>query len=107
MLTEAGFRTPGFKPVEAVGGDGVGRIRTRPQGQLGGEAAWLPWKAWYAKATPTPQALGPARLTLSNPLVGQLVLDKAKPQGRLHLNRFGQASQSAHRRNQAQAQRAP
>jgi hypothetical protein len=45
MLTEAGFRTPGFKPVEAVGGDGVGRIRTRPQGQLGGEDAWLPWKA--------------------------------------------------------------
>ena len=69
MLTDAGFRTPWFKQVEALGWDWVGRIRNRHQLQLGGEDAWIPCKALYDKATPTPKALGPARLTLSNPIV--------------------------------------
>ena len=46
-------------------------------------------------------------MTLSHPLGCQLVLDKVKPQGRLPLNRFGQASPSAHSPKPAQAQRAP
>jgi hypothetical protein len=74
IITDAGFRTPWFKQVKALGWDWVGRIRNRPQVQLGGEDAWLPCKALYDKATPTPKALGPARLTLSNPIPCQLVL---------------------------------
>ena len=35
------------------------------------------------------------------------MLYKAKPKGRIPLNRFGKASQSAHSRKQAQAQREP
>jgi DDE family transposase len=107
MVSDAGFRTPWFKQVEALGWDWVGRIRNRHQVQLGGKDAWIPCKALYDKATPTPKALGPARLTLSNPIGCQLVLYKAKPKGRIHLNRFGKASQSAHSRKQAKAQREP
>jgi hypothetical protein len=37
--------------------------RNRHQVQLAGEAAWMPCKHLYDKATSTPQALGQARLT--------------------------------------------
>jgi Transposase DDE domain len=41
VVSDAGFRTPWFKQVEALGWDWVGRIRNRHQVQLCGEAAWI------------------------------------------------------------------
>lgn len=107
VVSDAGFRTPWFKEVEALGWDWVGRIRNRHQVQLCGEAAWLPCKRLYDKATSTPRALGQARLTENNPITCRLVLYKGKPKGRVHLNRLGQASRSSHNRKHAQSQREP
>lgn len=107
VVSDAGFRTPWFKEVEALGWDWVGRIRNRHQVQLAGEAAWIPCKHLYDKATSTPLALGQARLTESNPMTCRLVLYKGKPKGRVHLNRLGQASRSSHNRKHAQTQREP
>ena len=107
VVSDAGFRTPWFKEVEALGWDWVGRIRNRHQVQLCGEAAWIPCKRLYDKATSTPRALGQARLTQNNPITCRLVLYKGKPKGRVHLNRFGQASRSSHNRKHAQSQREP
>lgn len=39
-----------------------------------GEKAWIPCKSLYPRASATPKALGPARLTQSNPTDYQLVL---------------------------------
>lgn len=107
VVSDAGFRTPWFKEVEALGWDWVGRIRNRHQVQLCGEAAWIPCKRLYDKATSTPRALGQARLTETNPITCRLVLYKGKRKGRVHLNRLGQASRSSHNRKHAQTQREP
>ena len=107
VVSDAGFRTPWFKEVEALGWDWVGRIRNRHQVQLCGEAAWIPCKRVYDKATSTPRALGQARLTQNNPITCRLVLYKGKSKGRVHLNRLGQASRSSHNKKHAQTQREP
>jgi hypothetical protein len=107
LVTDAGFRTPWFKQVEALGWDWVGRIRNRHEVQLPGEEEWIPCKSVYPQATSTPKTLGHARVTASNPITCQLVLYKGKPKGRVHLNRFGQRARSAHRRKRATAQREP
>ncbi|HZA29559.1 MAG TPA: IS4 family transposase, partial [Gammaproteobacteria bacterium] len=107
IVTDAGFRTPWFKQVKALGWDWVGRIRNRHELQLPGEDEWIPCKRLYGKATSTPQALGRAQLTRSNPIDGQLVLYKAKPKGRVHLNHFGQCVRSSHSRKHEQANREP
>ena len=107
LVTDAGFRTPWFKQVEAMGWDWVGRIRNRHEVQLPGEEAWISCKSLYAKATATPKALGQARVTQRNPIDCRLVLYKAKPKGRVHLNRLGQRVRSSHSRKHEQAQKEP
>src|SRR5918992_3177425 len=67
LVTDAGFRTPWFKQIEAFGWDWVGRIRNRHEVQLPGEEEWIPCKSLYPQATSIPKALGRARLTESNP----------------------------------------
>ncbi len=107
IVTDAGFRTPWFKQIEALGWDWVGRIRNRHEVQLPGETQWIPCKRLYDKATATPKALGRACLTESNPIGCQLVLYKGKPKGRVHLNRLGQRVRSSHSRKHEKAQREP
>jgi hypothetical protein len=107
LVTDAGFRTPWFKQVQALGWDWVGRIRNRHEVQLSGETPWIPCKSLYAKATSTPKVLGRACVTASNPIDCQLVLYKGKPKGRVHLNRLGQRVRSSHSRKHEQAQREP
>jgi hypothetical protein len=107
LVTDAGFRTPWFKAVEAMGWDWVGRIRNRHEVQLEGREEWIPCKGLYAKATATPKALGQARVTRNNPIDCRLVLYKAKPKGRVHLNRLGQRTRSTYSRKHEKAQREP
>ncbi|HEX2242728.1 MAG TPA: IS4 family transposase [Gammaproteobacteria bacterium] len=107
LVTDAGFRTPWFKQVEALGWDWVGRIRNRHEVQLPGEEEWIACKSLYPQATSTPKALGRARLTESNPIDCQVVLYKGKSKGRVHLNRLGQRVRSAHSRKHEKAQREP
>jgi Transposase DDE domain len=107
VLSDAGFRTPWFKQVEALGWDWVGRIRNRHDVQLAGATGWRSCKSLYSQATPTPKTLGRACVTRANPIVCQLVLYKAKPKGRVHLSRLGQRVRSAHSRKHEQAQREP
>jgi hypothetical protein len=107
IVTDAGFRTPWFKQVEALGWDWVGRIRNRHEVLLAGAQEWLACKHLHAQATSTPKALGRARVTRSNPIDCQLVLYKSKPKGRVHLNRLGQRARSSHSHEYQRAQREP
>lgn len=107
VVSDAGFRTPWFKQVEALGWDWVGRIRNRHEVQLSGETHWIPCKTLYDKSTSTPKVLGRACVTASNPIDCQLVLYKGKPKGRVHLNRLGQRACSSHSRKHQQAHREP
>ncbi len=107
LVSDAGFRTPWFKQVEALGWDWVGRIRNRHEVQLLGEEGWIPCKCLYHQATSTPKALGGASVTQSNPIACQLVLYKGKPKGRVHLNRLGQRVRSSHSLKHEKTQREP
>lgn len=107
VLSDAGFRTPWFKQVEALGWDWVGRIRNRHDVQLPGATEWRSCKSLYGQATTTPKTLGRASVTRANPIVCQLVLYKAKPKGRVHLSRLGQRVRSSHSRKHEQSQREP
>lgn len=107
IVSDAGYRTPWFKQVESFGWDWVGRIRNRDMLQFDGQTKWLPCKSLYNKATGTPKALGDVHLTKSKAHPCRLVLYKGKPQKRVHLNRFGQRTRSAHSRKHAAAQREP
>jgi len=73
-VTDAGFRTPGFKQVEEVGWDWVGGIRNRHEVPLPGEAQWVPCKGLYPRAPSIPKAWGRARVTQSTPITCQLVV---------------------------------
>lgn len=92
LVTDAGFRTPWFRDVEALGWYWVARIRHRHllQWQPGG--VWQPAKALYAQASPQPQALGEVHLTRHTPHRCRLVLYRGKAQGRHRLTRHGHQS---------------
>ena len=107
VVTDAGFRTPWFKQVEALGWDWVGRIRNRHEVRRAETEEWIPCKSLYPQANSTPKSLGQARLTRSNPIDCQLVLYHGKPKGRVHLNRLGQRVRSSQSRKHEQTQREP
>ena len=94
IVTDAGFRTPWFKQVLALGWDYVGRIRNREMVQFAPNAAWIGAKSLYVQANNKPQFLAPASLTRSNPLCCSLVLFKAKPKGRKRLTKMGRHARS-------------
>lgn len=107
IVSDAGYRTPWFKQVESFGWEWVGRIRNRDLVLLEGEHQWRACKSLYANATATPKALGNVRLTARNAFACQMVLYKGKRKGRVHRNRAGQPTRSAHSRKHAKAQREP
>lgn len=107
IVTDAGCRTPWFKQVEDYEWDWLGRIRHRHQLRLGEAQDWVACNSFYPRATATPQVLGSAHLTKSNPLECQLVLYKAKPKGRSKMNRFGERSRSRHSEKNAARNREP
>jgi len=107
LVTDAGFRTPWFRDVEALGWYWVARIRHRHllQWEPGGD--WQPAKALYARALSQPRALGEVRLTRNTPHRCRLVLYRGKAQGRHRLTRHGRRARSRHSEKHARAHREP
>jgi len=107
VVADAGFRTPWFKAVEALGWYWVARIRHRHLVQFEAGGAWTPVKALHKQATHTPRLLGEVRVTKRNPHACRLVVYRGKPHGRHRLTRFGARAQSCASEKQAQAGREP
>ena len=89
IVTDAGFRTPWFKQVLAIGWHFVGRVRNRELVQLGYDQQWNGAKTLYSQATNTPRRLTNVLLTRSHPLRCALVLFKAKPKRKKMPNKNG------------------
>lgn len=106
LVTDAGFRNPWFKAVEARGWYYVGRVRSPTRCQVSGDA-WRPVTALFQQARSVPQALGSVQITESNPLTTRMVLYHRPPKGRQHRNKRGQVSQGGHSRAMAQRQKEP
>lgn len=107
IVTDAGFRCPLFKQVQAIGWDFVGRVRNRTQYQFEQESGWTPIKALYHQATKTPKLLGAATLAKANPTPVNLVLFKKKPKGRHKLTRKGSIAQWTNSKLTAKREREP
>jgi hypothetical protein len=94
IVTDAGFRTPWFKQVRALGWHFVGRVRNRELVQLGPKYQWNGAKTLYSQATTTARRFAGILLTRSNPLLCTLVLFKSKPKGRKCRTKMGAVARS-------------
>ena len=107
IVTDAGFRTPWFQQVEALGWDWVGRVRNRHKMRWCSGGHWFDTKRCYQRASSVARYLGQAVLTRSNPLVCQLVVYRGKAQGRKHKTCSGTVAQGRRSRACAAREREP
>lgn len=108
VVADAGFRTPFFRAVEALGWHWLGRIRNRDLVAFADSPNhWIPAKSLYAKATRKPKLLGAVHWVRSHPLDGQLVAFYRQPKGRKHLTRHRRPSQSKSSLKQAKREKEP
>jgi hypothetical protein len=89
ILTDAGFRNPWFKAVEALGWDWVGRVRNKTKFRWDGSRDWIPIKELYKQATFKERFLGAVYLAKANPRKCNLFLFKQRKKHRSHTNLRG------------------
>jgi hypothetical protein len=90
LVTDAGFRTPWFRAVSALGWDWLGRLRGRTQVKpLDVEdhiKQWVDCRQLHVLATQTPRELPLMQTTRGDPLTCRLVVYAKARQGRKHCN---------------------
>ena len=109
VITDAGFRSPWFRAVEAQGWHWVGRNRNRDLVREHGKAlaAWRGCKSLYAKATGSALDLGLFDCVRNRPHVHRLIIIKHAPKGRFMPTVKGAKSLSNHSQKQARAHAEP
>jgi hypothetical protein len=110
LVTDAGFRAPWFRAVAQMGWDWVGRLRHRtlvkPVG-IDDEDAWVPSRALYELATPTPRDMGLMDTVRNAPWVCRVVLYRKVTKGRKYRTRAGKIAQSKASLQSAAREREP
>ena len=109
VITDAGFRSPWFRAVEALGWHWVGRSRNRDLVRRHGSpgAAWQGCKRLYARASGKALDLGLFDCVRNRPHLHRLILIKKAPKGRFMATVNGAKSRSNHSQKQARAQAEP
>ncbi len=107
LVTDAGFKTPWFQAVEALGWYWVSRVRDRRYVKLGSESDWISVNSLHPQATATPKAIGEVELARSQAHLCQVVIYKGKAKGRREINRYGKRSRSQRSEKAARAAREP
>lgn len=111
VITDAGFRVPWFRVVEALNWHWVGRVRQRSRIKLVATFTapylWVAVKQLYAQATRRPLDFGPCELTESQRLRCRLVLVKKAKRGRLQCTRSGHKAQGGYALKMARRAREP
>jgi hypothetical protein len=106
IVTDAGFRCPWFREVEALGWHWVGRVRNRVYLKLPEAPHWqLSASLLHSRARYT--AFHTIQLVRTQPLQCQLLRYRQAPQGRKHRTRRGQVSRHWESREAARSQREP
>lgn len=110
IVTDAGFRAPWFRRVEALGWHWLGRLRNRTlikpiaEDQPGD---WVPCKALYALALAAPRDLGLMHIVRNEPMVARTVLHARPPRHRKSFTRRGQPRRSKNSLQSAAREREP
>ena len=110
-VTDAGFRAPWFRAVEAMGWQWLGRLRNttylKPAEAPEEPSQWVSCKAMYQLAKQAPRDFGLMEIVRSAPLTARVVLHAKPPQGRKHRNRQGVPARNSNSRQNAQREREP
>lgn len=108
IVTDAGFKNPWFKTVQAMGWDFVGRvgghILYREQGT---QTDWERVEQLFAEASRQTKYLGQVELARANPLACHAYSLKKKPAGRIKKTRFGKKCAMKHSLKNAHRERTP
>ena len=112
VITDAGFRSPWFRAIEAIGWHWVGRIRNRdmvrPQDSNNERAGgWQGAKTLYARATSKALDLGLFDYVRSHPISPRLVTIKHAPKGRHMMTLRGERTRSSHNKKKSTAESEP
>lgn len=111
LVTDAGFRGPWFRAVEAMGWKWLGRLRNttylKPATAPNEPSQWVTCKAMYELATRTPRDFGQMEIARSKPLTARVVVHAKAAQGRKHRNRQGAPARNSNSRKSAKREREP
>lgn len=111
LVTDAGFRGPWFRAVEAMGWHWLGRLRNRTQlkpAQAPDELdEWVPCKAMYEQYVGKTRDFGLMDVTRSAPMRARIVLHAKPSQGRKDRTCQGQPARNSNSRKSAQREREP
>jgi hypothetical protein len=111
LITDAGFRAPWFRAVEAMGWHWVGRLRHRtfvkPANVADTPDQWISCKALYELAGTTARDLGLMDTVRNQALTCRVAVVRKSPQGRTLLTRQGQRARNAHSNKNAAREREP
>lgn len=111
LVTDAGFRTPWFRAVVAMGWFWLGRLRNRtgvkPVDAAGDPKQWVLCKALHALATAVPRDLGLMHTAATQAWPCRVIVHGKLPKGRKHRTRYGQPARSKHSRQNASREREP
>ena len=97
IVSDAGFRVPWFQLIESLHWDYVGRVRNRTHCQATGTEDWHPVKLLYRLATGTAKKLGQYKMAKKSQFSCDLIVYKAKKQGRQDLVATGEKARSSKR----------
>ena len=94
IVTDAGFKSPWFRQVRALGWHIVGRVRKPHFYSLDGGATWQSIVQLYQQATCRPRRFDVAQIARYKPFECTLILFKGKNKGRHATNPDGSRKQS-------------
>lgn len=111
LMTDAGFRTPWFRAVSALGWDWVGRLRgttrVKPVEVAHDHDEWVACRALHALSNGQPRELPLMHINQSQPLTCRMVLYRKAAKGRKHVTRHGHIARSKISRQCAAREREP
>ncbi|WP_230962212.1 transposase [Alteromonas macleodii] len=88
IVTDAGYKSPWFRAVRALGWDIIGRIRKPHLYSLDRGDTWQCIRYLYTQATCRPKRFDNSQIVRSNPFACTLVLFKQKSKGRSFKSRW-------------------
>ena len=111
LVTDAGFRAPWFRAVDAMGWHWLGRLRHRtlvkPVDVADEPEAWMPCRSLYELAVAVPRDLGLMDTVHAKPWRCRVVVHAKPPKGRKQRNRQGLPSRTKKCKENAAREREP
>lgn len=107
IITDAGFRTPWFRAVQAMGWDFIGRVGGHTMITPQGQNDWVRVERVFEMATQRGRYLGEVELVRNHPFDCHAYLIKKKKKGRLKKTVFGHRCIRKHSEKNAQRERTP